>query len=79
MGRVKDLCCGNCDAPPPSEAHHITDCGRRVSHYLVISLCVDCHRNKFLGIHGEKRAWLITRKTELSVLADTIKLLTNEA
>lgn len=68
LARVKELPCGVCNAPPPSDAHHV------VQHhqYLCIPLCKDCHTNNFLGWHGQRRNWAIYKQTEMSVLNDTL-------
>ncbi len=71
IARVKDLPCGVCDAPGPSHAHHI----EQGSQYTVIPLCQDCHQGAHNGIHGQRRIWNVLKKTELSVLNDTIKRL----
>jgi len=72
---IKELPCGVCGAAPVNLAHHIIENGTRVSHYATISLCWSCHQHPQLGIHGEKRAWLMTKKTELMVLAETMEKL----
>ena len=72
---VKDQPCGVCDAPGPSEAHHI----EQGQHYTVIPLCPDCHRGSFNGWHGQRRIWSATKATELSVLNDTIRKLCDGA
>ena len=77
IGRVKLLPCGNCGASPPSSAHHIIENGTRVGHYATIPLDYECHQGN-QGIHGDKTLWRITKNTELSILADTIKKLVNE-
>jgi len=69
--RVKELPCGVCDAAGPSDAHHI----QQGLHYLCIPLCKDCHQGSFNGIHNQARIWSVYKKTELSVLNDTIKKL----
>lgn len=71
LALIKNLPCGICDARPPSDAHHI----EQGKHYLCIPLCKDCHQGSRNGIHGEKIMWKITKKTEMSVLNDTISLL----
>jgi len=73
LAKVKDLPCGVCGASGPSEAHHI----EQHKQYLCIPLCADCHRGSFNGLHGQKRMWNVTKKTELSVLNDTIERLMN--
>jgi hypothetical protein len=72
---VKNLPCGVCGAYPPSDAHHILENSRRISHYMVIALCKSCHQDLHNGIHGNKAMWNVMRKTELSVLSDTIERL----
>ena len=74
IARVKELPCGNCGAYEPSSAHHIIENGTRVSHYAVIPLCYECHQGN-CGIHGDKARFKITKKTELMILADTIRRL----
>jgi hypothetical protein len=74
LARVKDLPCAVCEAAGPSEAHHI----KQGEQYLCIPLCQDCHRGPVLGLHGQKRAWLIRKMDELDALAVTVRrLLTN--
>lgn len=72
MARIKSLSCGVCDTSGPSDAHHITDGGRRISHYATIPLCKSCHQDSHNGIHGRQAMWKVMRKTELLVLAETI-------
>ena len=71
LGAVKSLPCSVCDAPGPSEAHHVQQ-GRQ---FTAISLCVDCHRSPLLGWHGQKRAWAVRRMSELDALDVTIRRL----
>lgn len=71
MFNVKNLPCGVCGAHAPSEAHHI----EQGLHYLCIPLCEDCHRGSHNGIHGRKAMWNVMKKTELSVLNETIEAL----
>ena len=73
IARVKAMPCGVCDATGPSAAHHI----EQGSQYTVIPLCTDCHQGAHNGIHGQKRIWNVLKKTELSVLNDTIRKLLN--
>lgn len=72
LAAVKELPCGVCGAFGPSDAHHI-DQGYQ---YLCIPLCKDCHQGSFNGIHGQRRIWNVMKKTELTVLNDTIEKLT---
>lgn len=72
LAAVKEMPCGVCGAAGPSDAHHI-DQGYQ---YLCIPLCKDCHQGSFNGIHGQQRIWKVMKKTELTVLNDTIRHLT---
>jgi hypothetical protein len=72
LAAVKEMPCGVCGAAGPSDAHHIEQ-GRQ---FLCIPLCKDCHQGSHNGIHGRKSIWNATKKTELSVLNDTIEILT---
>ncbi len=69
--RVKELPCGVCEAPGPSEAHEI----KQGQWFLSIPLCPDCHRGSFNGIHGQSRIWQVAKKNEMSVLNETIEKL----
>jgi hypothetical protein len=71
LAAVKSLPCGVCDQAGPSDAHHI----EQGLHRLCIPLCKDCHQGSHNGIHGRRHMWSVTKKTELSVLDDTIKKL----
>lgn len=73
LGRVKSLACSLCDAPGPSEAHHI----EQGLQYTCIALCPDCHRGPVLGLHGQKRMWSIKKMTELDALNITLRRLMN--
>lgn len=75
LTRIKAMPCGVCNAAPPSDAHHI----QQHQQYLCIPLCKDCHQGSFNGIHGQKRLWNVLKKTELTVLNDTIDKLQNDA
>ena len=71
LATVKTLSCGVCDAAGPSDAHHI----EQGLQYICIPLCKDCHQGSHNGIHGRRSIWNVLKKTELSVLNDTIKKL----
>lgn len=73
LARVKALPCGVCGRAAPSSAHHI----EQGLHHLCIPLCYDCHQGNHNGIHGSRAMWKVTKKTELSVLNETIKMLTD--
>ncbi len=71
LASIKEMPCGVCEAPAPSEAHHV----EQGQQYTAIPLCEDCHRGSHNGIHGQKRIWNVLKKSELSVLNDTIRSL----
>jgi len=71
LATIKTLSCGVCDAAGPSDAHHI----EQGLQYICIPLCKDCHQGSHNGIHGRRSIWNVLKKTELSVLNDTIKKL----
>ena len=74
LARVKSLACSVCDAPGPSEAHHI----RQGLHHTCVALCADCHRGAFAGLHGQKRAWLLRKMDEIAALDVTLRRLEGE-
>ena len=67
LARVKALPCSICDAPGPSQAHHIS----QRSAWTCVALCPDCHGNW----HGTKELWRIRKADELSALGITIRRL----
>jgi hypothetical protein len=69
LATIKELPCSVCDAPGPSEAHHI----KQGLQYTCVALCVDCHRGPVLGWHGQKRMWSIKKMDELDALNVTLK------
>jgi hypothetical protein len=71
LARIKELPCSLCDAPSPSEAHHV----RQHSQYLCIPLCESCHRGPLMGLHGQKRMWAIQKMDEMDCLNETIRKL----
>lgn len=71
LAKVKSLPCSVCDAPPPSEAHHI----QQGQQYTCVALCPDCHRGPILGWHGQRRMWAIKKMEEIDALAVTVKRL----
>ena len=70
IGNVKLLPCSVCDAPGPSDAHHI----EQKLQYCVIALCRDCHNSW----HGTKAIWRVKKMDELAALDVTIRRLTQE-
>lgn len=76
MSRVAALPCCVC-GDRPVELHHVMEGrtpGRRSPDWLVIPLCVSCHRGQG-GIHGDRSFWKIYKATELDCLADTLETL----
>jgi hypothetical protein len=71
LARVKELRCSVCDAPPPSDAHHI----KQGLQWTAVALCKDCHQGSFMGWHGQKRAWAIAKMDELDALNVTLSRL----
>lgn len=71
LAEVKELPCSVCDAPGPSEAHHI----KQGLQYTAVALCPDCHRGSMMGWHGQKRMWAIKKMDELDALNVTIQRL----
>jgi hypothetical protein len=67
--RVKELPCSVCEAPGPSDAHHI----EQSLQYCVVALCKDCHQGSVMGWHGQKRMWAIKKMNELDALNVTIR------
>lgn len=73
LAKIKSMPCGVCGAHGPSDAHHI----KQGLHYLCIPLCKDCHQGSHNGIHGRRSIWNVMKKTEESVLNDTVRHLTS--
>lgn len=71
LRRVKELPCSVCDAPGPSDAHHV----QQGLQYTCVALCKSCHQGSVMGWHGQKRAWAIRKINELDALNVTIKRL----
>lgn len=69
--KVKQLPCSVCDAPGPSDAHHI----EQALQFTVVALCKDCHQGSLMGWHGQRRAWAIRKMGELDALNVTIQRL----
>lgn len=68
LARIKSLPCSVCDAPAPSEAHHV----RQGLQHTAVALCPECHRGPLLGWHGQKRGWAVRKMDELDALDVTI-------
>lgn len=71
LAKVKALPCSLCDAPAPSEAHHI----KQGQQYTAVALCTSCHTGGLMGIHGQKRMWAIKKMGELDALNVTVERL----
>ena len=71
LERVKSLPCSVCDAPAPSEAHHV----KQHRQYICVALCESCHRGSLMGWHGQKRAWAIRKLDMDDALNITIQRL----
>jgi len=69
LARVKALACSVCQAPPPSEAHHI----KQGLQFTAVALCESCHRGPVMGWHGQKRAWAVRKLDELDAQNETIR------
>ena len=74
LAKVKSLPCSVCDAPAPSEAHHI----KQGQQYTAVALCPDCHRGGFNGWHGQKMMWRVMKMDELDALNVTFGRLNSE-
>ena len=70
---VKLQPCSVCDEgggeANPSEAHEI----KQGQWFTSTALCASCHRGPLLGIHGQKRMWILKKMDELDALAITIQ------
>lgn len=71
LARVKEMNCGVCNAPGPSDAHHIV----QHQQYTAIPLCNDCHQGSHNGIHGQKSIWKVLKLDEMAVLNLTVQQL----
>lgn len=69
LERVKSCACAVCDAPPPSEAHHIS----QGCHFATVALCMSCHRSSINGWHGQKVMWRIHKMDEIDALNETLR------
>ena len=73
LAKVKELPCSVCDAPGPSEAHHV----EQGLQYTCVALCEDCHRGARNGWHGQRFMWKIKKMSELDALNITLGRLLN--
>ena len=74
LHRVKSLPCSVCNAPPPSDAHHV----KQHRQYICVALCRDCHQGGFNGLHGQRRMWAVKKMDELDALNVTIERLLSD-
>ena len=72
LAKVKSLSCSVCDAPAPSEAHHI----KQSNAYSCAALCHDCHTGLH-GNYGQRAQWRIKKMDEHDALYVTIERLLN--
>jgi hypothetical protein len=72
LALIKDMPCGVCGASGPSDAHHV----EQHMQFLCIPLSKSCHQGSHNGIHGRRSIWNVLKKTEMTVLNDTIRQLT---
>jgi hypothetical protein len=75
LAAVKSLPCSLCDAPGPSDAHHV----RQHRQYTCVALCKECHQGAIMGWHGEKAMWRIKKMDELDALNVTLRRLLENA
>ena len=71
LAAVKELPCSVCDAPGPSDAHHI----KQHRQYTCVALCKDCHQGSIMGWHGQRRMWNLKKMDEMDALNVTLKRL----
>jgi hypothetical protein len=69
VGLVKELPCSVCDAPGPSDAHHV----KQHRQYTVVALCKDCHQGSRNGWHGQRQMWKLKKMDMDDALNVTIK------
>jgi len=69
VGMVKELPCSVCDAPGPSDAHHV----KQHRQYTVVALCKDCHQGSVMGLHGQRRMWKLKKMEEIDALNVTVQ------
>lgn len=83
MGRVAELRCIVCkllgrEQETRTEVHHIREgqgMSQRASAFLTLPVCSDDHRGPS-GIHGDRSMLRVLKMTELDLLAETIRELT---
>ena len=79
LGRVKQLPCVICKAPPPSDAHHCISgrySQRKAPDSMTIPLCKQHHQQGPDAIHNDKAGWIERNGNDfeyLAVVADMLK------
>lgn len=71
--KVAELGCLICRAP--AQLHHVREgqgMSQRAKDWMVVPLCRECHQGKN-GIHSPRTFYLLHRKDELDLLAETIE------
>lgn len=71
---IKSMPCGCCGHGGISDAHELI----QGDWFTSIPVCTDCHTGSHNGIHGRRAIWNVQKKTEMSVLNDTIRILMKE-
>lgn len=70
---VKLQPCSVCDAgggeAAPSDAHEIN----QGQWFTAIALCHSCHQGPLLGLHGQRRMWILKKMDEIDALAVTVR------
>jgi cytochrome c553 len=74
LERIKSMPCIVCQAPAPSQAHHV----KQDSAYHCVPLCQSCHQDQQNGIHGRKAMWKIHKMDEMDAMALLIKMLVGD-
>ena len=69
VGLVKELPCSVCDAPPPSDAHHV----KQHRQYTCVALCRDCHQGSRNGFHGQRQMWKLKKMDEIDAINVTVQ------
>lgn len=67
---VEDEFCGGI-----IEAHHITQCGRRLGHFFCLPLCQSHHEGTKLSIGNTKKSFMARYGTELELLEKVNEIL----
>ena len=72
--KVSQLPCACCEQEIPVQLHHVREgqgMGQRAGDFLIIPLCPECHTGKH-GFHGDRWAINSKKKSEMSMLNDTL-------